>query len=77
MVTFRSPKRDPRGLLQHGPRIEIEIGPPIVRTSSGLLSPRVNLPAAGGFSNMPALIDTGAGNGPDTGGRRKSGPAAG
>jgi predicted aspartyl protease len=61
VVTCRSPKRDPRSLLQHGPRIEIEIGPPIVRTSSGPLSPGVNSSGTGRFSKMPALIDTGAG----------------
>lgn len=61
MVTCRSPKPDPRSLLQHGPRIEVEIGPPIVRTSSGPLSPGFNPSGAGRFSKMPALIDTGAG----------------
>ena len=61
MVTCRSPKRDPRGLLKHGPRIEVEIGPRIVRTSTGPLSPSFNPSAGGRFSKMPALIDTGAG----------------
>jgi predicted aspartyl protease len=60
-LTCRSPKRDPRGLLVHGARIEVEIGPPVVRTSPGPLSPSFSLSGGGRFSKMPALIDIGAG----------------
>lgn len=60
MVTFNSPRRDKRDLQVHGPRIEIEVGRPIVRTKSGLLSPSANLAGSPAYSRMPALIDTGA-----------------
>jgi len=48
-------------LLVYGPRLEIEVGPPILRTAKGPIQP-VPVPGVGGtFSRMPALIDTGAG----------------
>jgi len=60
-VICRSPRPDPRNLLQYGPRLEIEVGPPILRTSNGLVSPGSNPRGKDRFSKMPALIDTGAG----------------
>lgn len=59
MVTFNSPRRDKRDLQLHGPRIEIEVGRPIVRTKGGLLTPSTHFSDAA-YSRMPALIDTGA-----------------
>ncbi|HKW16394.1 MAG TPA: retroviral-like aspartic protease family protein [Terriglobales bacterium] len=60
MVKFNSPRRDKRDLQVHGPRIEIEVGRPIIRTKTGILSPTNESPALPAFSRMPALIDTGA-----------------
>lgn len=60
MVKFNSPRRDKRDLQVHGPRIEIEVGRPIVRTKNGVLSPSDRTSGLLAFSRMPALIDTGA-----------------
>ena len=55
-------KRDPRSLRTYGPRLEIELGPPFLRTPEGILLPRPKDQArAHRFSRMPALLDTGAG----------------
>ena len=49
-------------LQKYGPRLEIEVGPPIVRTRTGLASPESGAQRGENrFSKMPALIDTGAG----------------
>ncbi len=61
MRQSRSPGQDPRGLLMWGPRIEVEIGPPILRGAAGRRSPSSGPSGAGTFLRMPALIDTGAG----------------
>ena len=54
------PRPDPKDLEKFGPRLEVEVGPPIVRTGKGLAV--LPSPAAGSqrFSRMPALIDTGS-----------------
>ena len=61
-MVVRVTKRDQYSLRKFGPRLEIELGPPIVRTSSGIMMPK---PLPGSperrFSKMPALVDTGAG----------------
>lgn len=55
-----SPRRDPKDLIKFGPRIQIEVGPPIVRIPGKLRSVTSSGTTAK-FSKMPALIDTGAG----------------
>lgn len=60
MVNYRK-KQDAYDLQRFGARLEIEIGPPILRTSVGAVSPGAAL--AGGkrrFYKLPALLDTGA-----------------
>jgi predicted aspartyl protease len=56
---YRSPTRNPRDLKLYGPRLEIKVGPPLLRNSAGelLVDSRH---ADSRFSTMPALIDTGA-----------------
>ena len=51
MAIYNSPRRDRRDLQVFGPRIEVEIGLPLISDPSGP-PPK--------FSKMPALIDTGA-----------------
>lgn len=53
MARHCSPRPDPRDLEKFGPRIDIEVGPPIFRDQK-VQGDRI-------FSHMPALIDTGAG----------------
>lgn len=50
MPTYSSPRRDPPDLQNYGPRLEIEVGLPIVGTSR----------KSHVTSKMPGLIDTGA-----------------
>jgi predicted aspartyl protease len=52
---------DPRGLEKFGPRLEIEVGPPIFGSRPDLRLPRSSDPGDKRFSRMPALVDTGAG----------------
>lgn len=59
-LQHRSPRRDPYGLHQWGARLEIEVGRPTVRATSGLLLPSHQTSGLPTFSRMPALIDTGA-----------------
>lgn len=56
-----SPRRDPYSLLLWGPRIEVEIGPPILSTLKGAPASSPDPADSRGFWKMPALIDTGAG----------------
>jgi len=53
-------RANPRDLQKYGPRLEVEVGPPILRTAQGFISPG---PSGGQrrFYRLPALIDTGAG----------------
>jgi len=55
----RSLGQDPRGLLLWGPRIEVEIGPPMLRSATDHFK-ATPVQAGGAFLRMPALIDTGA-----------------
>jgi predicted aspartyl protease len=58
MGLYRSEAKD---LEKYGPRLEIELGPPIVRTPSGVITPRHRTHSGEmRYSRMPALIDTGA-----------------
>ena len=56
----RSPGQDPRGLLMWGPRIEVEIGPPLLCGSANPRSSGAGPSGAGRYLRMPALMDTGA-----------------
>lgn len=56
MTTYHSPVRDPRGLKVHGPRLNVTIGPPLLRPSGGQQTPSL----ASRFTETAALIDTGA-----------------
>lgn len=61
MVRHRSPRSDPKDLEKFGPRLEIAVGPPVIRNpkKAGLQS---SLDTGWQQSSrMPALIDTGAG----------------
>lgn len=52
MAKHCSPRPNPKDLQIHGPRIDLEIGPPIIRAKNHM---------PGKFSRTHALIDTGAG----------------
>jgi hypothetical protein len=54
---FPPGKFDPKELEKFGPRLEIEVGLPIVATSK---SANVHLTQQQKLSRMPALVDTGA-----------------
>lgn len=55
MINYHKKHRSAWDLIRYGPRIEIQLGPPILRiTGEDLTS------GPGRLSTMPALIDTGA-----------------
>jgi len=58
MAKVAPPLADAKDLERFGPRLEIEVGPPIIHTKNGL--PTLADPRSQRFSRMPALIDTGA-----------------
>ena len=51
---------DPTVLKKFGPRLEIEVRPPIIRNRKDPRYPVYSNPASEKVSRMPALIDTGA-----------------
>lgn len=55
------PRPNPKDLEKFGPRLEIEVGPPILRGRLGISSAGSAAEGTRRFSKMPALIDTGAG----------------
>lgn len=57
MAKHNSPRPDPTDLEKFGPRLEIEVGPPIIYDRSKVGQHAL---AAHRSSRMPALIDTGA-----------------
>jgi hypothetical protein len=61
VVIVKSPKPDKRSLQAFGPRLEVEVGLPIVRSPAGKQH-KVSTASAckPGFTKIPALIDTGA-----------------
>ena len=59
MAIYRSPTRNPRDLKLYGPRLEIRVGPPLLRGAAGNIVVD-SRHAESRFSTMPALIDTGA-----------------
>lgn len=54
------PHPNPKDLERFGPRLEIEVGPPIVRGPGKLRLAAAADQSSLQFSRMPALIDTGA-----------------
>jgi hypothetical protein len=59
--SFPPGRPDPRDLEKLGARLEIEVGPPIIRRSRTSLAAISTNPGSGKFARMPALIDIGAG----------------
>ena len=57
---FPPGRPDPKDLEKFGPRLEIEVGPPIVRSRNEIRVPATSNAASSQFSRMPALVDTGA-----------------
>jgi predicted aspartyl protease len=55
-----SPRPDSKDLEKFGPRLEIEVGLPIIRDSQKSGIPAATSPSSKRSSRMPALIDTGA-----------------
>ena len=54
-------KRDPNDLRSFGPRLEIEVGPPLYRSATGIISPgSESTKGKKRFYKLPALVDTGA-----------------
>lgn len=60
MAKHISPRPDPKDLEKFGPRIEIEVRPPIIRDRTKAGFPTFTTPGSQRHSRMPALIDTGA-----------------
>jgi len=58
VTTYRSPVRDPRGLILHGPRLKITIGPPLLNL--GDRKRTTSAPDGARYTDTDALIDTGA-----------------
>lgn len=63
MARYRFPpgRPDPKDLEKFGPRLEIEVRPPIIRNLKDPHHPAYSAPGSEKVSRMPALIDTGAG----------------
>lgn len=57
---FPPARPNAKDLAKFGPRFEIEVGPPIVRSRGVVLLPAAAKQKEQRFSSMPALIDTGA-----------------
>lgn len=58
MGNFRTTQKD---VQKYGPRLEIELGPPIVKSPTGIITQKnISLSSQARYSRMPALIDTGA-----------------
>lgn len=58
---FFPPRPNPKDLERFGPRLEIEVGPPIYKKGKGVKVISSSGQVRPQFSRMPALIDTGAG----------------
>jgi hypothetical protein len=58
VTTYRSPVRDTRGLILHGPRLKITLGPPLL--NPGDRKHTTPVPDGVRYTETDALIDTGA-----------------
>jgi len=58
VTTYRSPVRDVRGLILHGPRLKITIGPPLLNLGDHGYTPLAS--DSSRYTETDALIDTGA-----------------
>jgi predicted aspartyl protease len=58
VTTYRSPVRDPRGLILHGPRLKVTIGPPLLNPGGRKHTTPVLDDVR--YTETDALIDTGA-----------------